>query len=128
MKLSTINLIVQSIMDEAEKTVEINTKEDIKRVANEATIYLKTALICEHKGIDEAMEYFRGDHTTFEYKEWLTSVVANTGPTMIGQTPDIDDVFICEQCNCMTKTTVEGFCGKCRRYKKLHINNLPKPH
>lgn len=44
-------------------------------VANEATIYLKTALICEDNGIDKAMEYFKGWHSQGEYQEFRTSVV-----------------------------------------------------
>ena len=74
MKLSTINQIVQAITDEADKTAELAHKEQDPRIANEATIYLKTALICEVKGIDEAMKYFWGSHSEDEYKEWLTSV------------------------------------------------------
>lgn len=74
MKLSTINQIVQAITDEADKTSELTHKEQYPRIANEATIYLKTALICDVKGIDEAMRYFWGSHSEDEYKEWLTSV------------------------------------------------------
>lgn len=72
MKLSTINQIVQSIVDEADKTATLAHKEQYPRIANEATIYLKTALFCEDRGIDEAMKYFWGTHTDDEYKEWLT--------------------------------------------------------
>lgn len=90
MKLTTINQIVQAILDEgvamgkaAAEGVEDSKKprvyndmlEKHRRVANEATIYLKTALICEDRGIDKAMEYLEGTHTADEYAEYLTSVV-----------------------------------------------------
>ena len=68
MKLSTINLIVESILEQG--------GDKAKVVANEATIYLKTALICEQAGIDEAIKYFTGTHSEDEYKEWQTSIVA----------------------------------------------------
>lgn len=72
MKLSTINLIVESILEDAETPSE---KQRVIPIANEATIYLKTALICELQGIDKAMEYFKGNHTMDEYKEFRTEVV-----------------------------------------------------
>ena len=69
MKLSTINLIVETILED--------TKPEgfAKTLANEATIYMKMALICESQGIEEAMKYFKGDHTMDEYKEFRTEVV-----------------------------------------------------
>lgn len=72
MKLSTINLIVESILEEADTPSE---KQRLIPIANEATIYLKTALICESQGIDKAMAYFKGNHTMDEYKEFRTEVV-----------------------------------------------------
>ena len=89
MKLSTINQIVEAILAEGEATWEIDMqnvvspeeykKDDYmwewKEIANEATIYLKTAMICEDKGIDEAMKYYLGSHTFDEYQEFRTSVV-----------------------------------------------------
>lgn len=72
MKLSTINLIVESILEDAENPSE---KQRVIPIANEATIYLKTALICELQGIDKAMEYFHGNHTMDEYKEFRTEVM-----------------------------------------------------
>ena len=91
MKLSTINQIVEAILDEGEATFKIDiepvlnknnpnqpTKKDFikdwERIANEATIYLKTALICENTGIDEAMEYFIGTHSEDEFQEFRTGV------------------------------------------------------
>lgn len=74
MKFSTINQVVQAIVDKADKTTKLNRKSPFTIMANEATIYLKTALICEDKGIDEAMKYFWGTHHEEEYKEWLTHV------------------------------------------------------
>ena len=46
--------------------------ENSKIVANEATIYLKMAIICERRGIDKAMEYFMGTHDSGEYLEYMT--------------------------------------------------------
>lgn len=72
MKIATINQIVESILAQYKgATVE----SQINIIANEATIYLKTALICEDRGIDEAMKYFAGDHTMDEYKEFMTEVI-----------------------------------------------------
>lgn len=92
MKLTTINQVVQALYDkgvaeakhdargalEGKELYEhiYNEKLDqYKQIANEATIYLKTALICEDRGIDKAMEYLEGTHTADEYAEYLTSVV-----------------------------------------------------
>lgn len=72
MKLSTINLIVEGILSDADSPSD---KQRLIPIANEATIYLKTALICELQGIDKAMAYFKGDHSMNEYKEFLTEVV-----------------------------------------------------
>ena len=92
MKLSAINQIVEGILEEGEATFKIDiepvlnkdnpkqpTKEDFmkdwERIANEATIYLKTALICEDEGIDKAMEYFMGNHPEDEFQEFRTGVI-----------------------------------------------------
>ena len=72
MKLSTINQIVEAILAEYKGN---DNREAYCAVANEATIYLKTALICESDGIDKAMEYFKGWHSQGEYQEFMTSVV-----------------------------------------------------
>lgn len=68
MKLSTINQIVESIIKDtpgSKKTKEMR--------AIEAVIILKTALICELNGIDEAMDYYFGTHTEDEFQEFRTS-------------------------------------------------------
>ena len=89
-KLSTINQIVEAIIAEGEAKWEIDvkpavnpelyTKDDYMqeryRIANEAVIYYKTAMICEDKGIGKAMEYFMGTHGEDEFQEFRTSVVA----------------------------------------------------
>lgn len=72
MKISTINQIVEAILAEYKGN---DDRETYNKVANEATIYLKTALICENDGIDKAMEYFKGWHSEDEYQEFRTSVV-----------------------------------------------------
>lgn len=69
MRLSTINQIVESILE------HYSDKEGAKMIANEATIYLKTAYICEHEGIDKAIAYFAGNHDDREYIEFMTFVV-----------------------------------------------------
>ena len=72
MKLSTINQILEAILAEYKGK---DTKEISNVIANEAVIYLKTALICEDEGIDKAMEYFNGWHSQDEYQEFRTGVV-----------------------------------------------------
>ena len=68
-KLSTINQIVGAILDQA-------PGEAHKKVlANEAVIYYKTAMICEDKGIDKAMDYYFGTHNEDEYQEFRTGTV-----------------------------------------------------
>ena len=71
MKLSTINQIVESIIEETP-----SSKKTKEMRANAAVIVLKTALICEHDGIDKAMDYYFGTHTNEEFQEFRTSVVA----------------------------------------------------
>ena len=71
MKLSTINQIVESIIEDT-----AGSKKTKEMRANEAVIILKTALICEHRGIDEAMDYYFGAHSIDEFQEFRTSVVA----------------------------------------------------
>lgn len=65
---STIKQIVGAILDQP-----TGDKDSLKIIANEAAIYYKTAMICEDKGIDKAMEYFTGTHNEDEYQEFRTS-------------------------------------------------------
>lgn len=65
----TINQIVESIL------AQDGNKTKLKRNANEATIILKTAMICEARGIDEAMMYYNGTHSEDEYQEYRTSAI-----------------------------------------------------
>ena len=69
MKLSTINQIVEAILSQNDD------KAKLERSANEVTIALKMAMICEHRGIDEAMKYYDGTHSEDEYQEYRTSVI-----------------------------------------------------
>lgn len=69
LKLTTVNLIVESILGQD------GDKAKLKRNANEATIILKTAMICEARGINEAMKYYNGTHSEDEYQEYRTSVI-----------------------------------------------------
>ena len=68
MKRSTVNKVVGIILDQEHLE---DRKAALKRQANEATIVLKTALICEDKGIDEAMKYYDGTHSEIEYEEFI---------------------------------------------------------
>ena len=80
MKLSTINQIVEAILAQTKSDIklvhEYVREETFKRMANEATIILKTAMICEHSGIDEAMKYYNGTHSEDEYQEYRTSTIS----------------------------------------------------
>lgn len=68
--VSTIKQIVEAILDQP-----TSNDDRLKILANEAVIYYKTAMICEDKGIDKAMEYYFGTHNKDEYEEFRTSVV-----------------------------------------------------
>lgn len=69
-EVSIIKQIVEAILDQP-----TSDEDRLKIIANEAVIYYKTAMICEDKGIDKAMEYFTGTHTENEYQEFRTSMV-----------------------------------------------------
>ena len=80
MKLSTINQIVEGVLSQSQSDIKL-PHEDVreatfKRMANEATIILKTAMICESHGIDEAMKYYNGTHSEDEYQEYRTGVTS----------------------------------------------------
>ena len=84
LKISTINQVVEGILDEAfEQAYKEDSDEKSQAildkacaVANEAVIYYKTAMICEDQGIDKAMEYLTGTHSEDEYQIFRTGVVA----------------------------------------------------
>lgn len=61
LRLNTINQIVEALVDQGDK-----------EVANQATIVLKTALVCEGAGIEAAMKYYNGTHSPDEYVEFMT--------------------------------------------------------
>ena len=108
MKLSTINQIVEAILSQTKSDIKL-VDEDVreatfKRMANEATIILKTAMICEARGIDEAMKYYNGTHSVDEYQEYRTGIVDY-------------DISLCKNCWCMTHT-IGGKCGKCGARKE----------
>ena len=69
LSFTTINQIVESIL------AQDGDKAKLECRANEATIILKTAMICEARGIDEAMKYYNGTHSEDEYQEYRTSVI-----------------------------------------------------
>ena len=108
MKLSTINQIVEAILAQAKSDIKLPhedvREETFKRLANEATIILKTALFCEDKGIDEAMKYYNGTHSENEYQEYRTGVVDY-------------NISLCRNCWCMTHT-INCKCGKCGARKE----------
>ena len=75
LSFTTINQIVEAILSQAQSDIKL-PHEDVreatfKRMANEATIILKTAMICDNRGIDEAMEYYTGTHSEIEYKDFI---------------------------------------------------------
>lgn len=70
MKVATIRQIVGEIMKQKPANT-LGDYTDVELVANEATIYLKTACICEAEGLETAMEYFKGFHSEDEYKDFL---------------------------------------------------------
>ena len=109
MKLSTINQIVEAILSQTESDIKL-AHEDVreatfKRLANEAAIILKTAIICESSGIEEAMKYYNGTHTEDEYQDFMTGVVSS------------NNISLCCNCWCMTHT-INCKCGKCGARKE----------
>lgn len=68
MKRSTVTKVVGIIL--GQRHLE-DREAALKRQANEAAIILKTALICEDKGIDEAMKYYDGTHSEIEYEDFI---------------------------------------------------------
>ena len=91
-KLSTINQIVEAILQDI-PIPETNRK----LLANDAVIYYKTAMICEEKGIDEAMKYYSDGHDPEEYQEFRTGVVENNFEEEGGFAPDSD--YEIRKCN-----------------------------
>lgn len=89
MKLSTINLLVEGVLETAQKryeaTLEKNgmaeevRKKRAKKLAEEEVnalcIGLKAASFCEMSGIDTALKYYEGVHTEDEFQEFRTSVM-----------------------------------------------------
>ena len=113
-KRSTITQIVEGIIAQTKTDTKLPLEDvreaTFKRMANEATIVLKTALICENEGIDEAMKYYNGTHTVDEFEEFRLN------------DPTLDDINLCEDCNCMTHTLARKdgkglVCGKCGAIK-----------
>ena len=68
LKLGTVSQIVEALLEQGEG-----------EAANQATIILKTAMICEDSGIEAAMKYYNGVHSPDEYVEFITEVVAPDG-------------------------------------------------
>ena len=99
MKLSIINQIVEAILSQN------GNKAKLERSANEVTIALKMAMICESRGIEEAMDYYDKTHGPYEYLEYRTNVTKS------------DDIRLCKNCYCMSHT-IDGKCGKCEARKE----------
>ena len=68
MKRSTVNKVVGIIL--GQERLE-DREAALKRQANEATIILKIALICENEGVDEAEKYYNGTHSEIEYEDFI---------------------------------------------------------
>lgn len=90
MRLTTINLLVEGVLETAQKRYEVfledngvtmkkYAKERAKKMAEEEVnsmfIVLKAAQICETSGIDAALDYYEGTHTEDEFQEFRTSVI-----------------------------------------------------
>lgn len=60
LKLITLNQIVEALLERG-KVEE----------ANQASIILKMAMICDELGIEKAMEYYDGTHSTAEFAEFV---------------------------------------------------------
>ena len=89
MRLATINLLVEGVLETAQKRYELRLekegiveeirKERAKKMAedevNVLCIDLKAASICEMSGIDAALSYYEGTHDKDEFQEFRTSVV-----------------------------------------------------
>lgn len=90
MKLSTINLLVEGVLESSQKRNEDILKangvivEDVRKAkakklaeeeVNSLCIALKAASICEISGIDAAIDYYEGTHTENEFQEFRTSIV-----------------------------------------------------
>lgn len=60
LKLTTIISIVEALLERGE--VE---------EANQASIILKMAMICDELGIEKAMEYYDGGHSSAEFAEFV---------------------------------------------------------
>ena len=90
MKLTTINLLVEGVLETAQKRYEAILKDGgviVEKVRKERAmklaedevnalcISLKAASICELSGIDAALDYYEGTHTDDELQEFRTSVV-----------------------------------------------------
>ena len=73
-KLSPINKIVEALLERG-KVEE----------ANQASIILKMAMICDELGIEKAMEYYDGGHSPAEFAEFVLGdnapVCRNSGKT-----------------------------------------------
>ena len=74
LKLITTIQIVEALLERGE--VE---------EANQASIILKMAMICDELGIEKAMEYYDGAHSTAEFAEFVLGsdapVCRNSGKT-----------------------------------------------
>lgn len=65
MRTTTIKQVVEGILSQPAKDEKL-----LQALANEAVIYYKTAMICESRGIEEAMKYYTGTHILNEYEEF----------------------------------------------------------
>lgn len=90
LRLSTINLLVEGVLETAQKRYEAILKDNgvvvekvrknkAKKLAEEEVnslcIVLKAASICELSNIDNALDYYEGTHTEDEFQEFRTSIV-----------------------------------------------------
>jgi hypothetical protein len=64
-KMNTLEAVVRAIYNELEY------EEVAKILANEAALYFNTAIICQTKGVEEALNYFKTTKRTDLYESYL---------------------------------------------------------
>lgn len=76
------------------KVIQAIAELDAPMLANEAAIYLKTAMLCETRGIREAMKYFLGFHSEGEFEEIVEAkeLVINTHGAIVDFLSRIEDI------------------------------------
>lgn len=64
-RIETLEAVVGAIYNEQE------FGDNAKILANEAALYFNTAIFCQTKGVEQAMEYFKSEKRTDLYESYL---------------------------------------------------------